>query len=259
MNFAEGVYVGYKYYDAQSVPVKYPFGYGLSYTTFSCTDVRIENDGVHFTVTNTGARFGGFVAQVYVKADRKNLTAKYKELKGFKKVFLDAGESKSVFIPFDDYTFRLWSTADNRWEKGGKYEVFLCENCRDVIYSKTLELGKAVEQTGEPISYADYYTGNLAKDSADVGAQEGRRRVVADYSTIIADLKYSKGFVGKVFGFVAFHYSTAKDKIIANSFSYLPLRSLMQFMRLEEVQAEGLIEACNGHFFKGLRKLIFKK
>jgi beta-glucosidase len=281
MTFAEGVYVGYKYYDALGLPVKYPFGYGLSYTTFKCSDAEINADGVTFTLTNTGKRDGAFVAQVYVKAERGCLKSSFKELKGFKKVFLKVGASERVYIPFDEYTFRVWNKERARWEVGSRYEIFLGENSRDVLFSQKLQIEKGCvrhfgdycfaeddkieddkidDKMKESLSYADYYAQNL--ETGSHGEKETTERikgVVADYSTIIADLKYCKGIMGKVFGFIAFHYSTAKDKIIANSMSYLPLRSLMQFMRLDSVQAEGMIEACNGKFFHGLKKIIFKK
>lgn len=267
MTFAEGVYVGYKYYDAFNVPVKYPFGFGLSYTKFKYSDFALEKDGLRFVVTNVGVCDGACVPQLYIKAERENLATSFKELKGFKKIYLKAGESVSAFIPFDQYTFRVWDSQKGGWRKDGEYEVYLADDIINVNFVthvyvsgdtvKVYENGVTAEDSDGKLSYKEYYDKNLAAGGEITPVVKGR--VVADYSTIVGDLIRSRGIVGKIFGFIAFHYSTANDKIIANSMSYLPLRSLMQFMGLEYIQAEGLIEACNGKFFKGLKKLIFKK
>ena len=97
--------------------VQYPFGFGLSYTTFEYSDIKVDNDGVSFTLTNTGKYDGAEVAQLYVGLPNAIVFRPAKELKGFQKVYLKAGESKEVRIPFDDKTFRYWNVETDRWEK----------------------------------------------------------------------------------------------------------------------------------------------
>ena len=124
--YRESIYVGYRYYDTSKVRVQYPFGYGLSYTTFEYSDLEITETGVTFTLKNTGDFDGAEVAQMYVSLPNGTVFRPIKELKGFQKVFLKAGESKKVSISFDDKTFRYWNTKTNRWEiEEGSYEIFI--------------------------------------------------------------------------------------------------------------------------------------
>ncbi len=107
--YMEGIYVGYRYYDKAKAAVRWPFGYGLSYTQFVYSDLIVKENGISAKVTNTGKCAGGEVVQLYVAAPAEGLHRPEKELKGFAKVFLQPGESKIVEIPFDEYTFRVWN------------------------------------------------------------------------------------------------------------------------------------------------------
>ena len=109
----EALFVGYRYFDTFGKEVRYPFGYGLSYTTFEYSDLKVDEKGVTFTVKNTGASAGAEVAQLYVGLPDAKILRARKELKGFAKVFLEAGESGTVTIPFDSYTFRYWNVKKN--------------------------------------------------------------------------------------------------------------------------------------------------
>ena len=100
--YREGLYVGYRYYETANVPVLFPFGFGLSYTTFAYSDLKVSNKEATFTLTNTGSMDGAEVAQLYVGKPDAKVFRPAKELKGFAKVFLKAGESKTVTIPLDD-------------------------------------------------------------------------------------------------------------------------------------------------------------
>ena len=104
--YREGPYIGYRYFDTVGEPVRYPFGYGLSYTTFAYSDLHAQADEVSFTLANTGLRVGAEVVQVYVGCKNGKVFRPAKELKGFAKVFLKAGEQKRVKIPLDNKAFR---------------------------------------------------------------------------------------------------------------------------------------------------------
>ncbi len=113
--YREGIYVGYRYFDKAKMQVRYPFGYGLSYTSFEYSDLVVNNDGVTFKITNTGSVDGAEIAQMYVSLPGAKIFRPEKELKGFKKIFLKAGESREVVIPFDERTFRYFNVKVNRW------------------------------------------------------------------------------------------------------------------------------------------------
>ena len=134
--YREGLYVGYRYYDTAKVRVLYPFGFGLSYTEFKYSDLTVDQDGAEFTLTNTGDIDGAEAAQLYVGMKDARVFRPEKELKGFQKVFLRAGESRKVRIPFDDKTFRYWNVRTNRWEvEGGTYTIMIGASCLDIRLS----------------------------------------------------------------------------------------------------------------------------
>lgn len=105
--YREGLYVGYRYYDTVEKGVRYPFGYGLSYTTFAYADLEIKETGVSLVITNTGNQDGSDVVQMYIGLPGGEVFRPKKELKGFRKVFLKAGERRKIEIPFDDKAFRF--------------------------------------------------------------------------------------------------------------------------------------------------------
>ncbi len=145
--YREGLYVGYRYYDTAGVPVRYPFGYGLSYTTFDYSDLKATETGVTFTVTNTGKWDGAEVAQVYVSRKNGEVFRPKKELKGFTKVFLKAGQRKTVTVPLDDKAYRYFHTGFDRWEvESGDYEISVASSVRDVRLTATV----SVQGTGVP-------------------------------------------------------------------------------------------------------------
>ncbi len=115
VEYREGLYVGYRYYqtaDAGGVP----FGCGLSYTTFAYSDLKADEKGVTLTVTNTGSCAGAEIVQLYVAKQDAKIFRPAQELKGFAKVFLAPGESRTVSIALDDKAFRYWNVKTDRWK-----------------------------------------------------------------------------------------------------------------------------------------------
>ena len=161
--YREGLYVGYRYYETANKAVRYPFGYGLSYTTFAYSDLKVNAENVTFTLTNTGSVAGAEIAQLYVAKPDAVVFRPAKELKGFAKVFLKAGERKTVSIPLDDKTFRYWNVATDSWEvEGGSYQLLVGANVQDIRLTAEI----ALPGTGAPGPYVgealpDYYTGNV--------------------------------------------------------------------------------------------------
>ncbi|MCL8014905.1 glycoside hydrolase family 3 C-terminal domain-containing protein [Streptomyces sp. AS02] len=156
VRYGEGVMVGYRYYETADVPVRYPFGHGLSYTAFEQSDFRVSATGADsatasVTVTNTGDRFGKHVVQVYVTSPKRPVTSPARELRGFAKVALAPGESTVVEIALDRRAFAFWDITRDDWTvAGGRYDVQLGENASDIVASAPLDL--AGDQLAKPLT-----------------------------------------------------------------------------------------------------------
>ncbi len=139
--YREGIYVGYRYFDTAGKDVAFPFGHGLSYTTFEYSGLEASEDGVAFTLTNTGEVTGAEVAQVYVhKLDRTFYRAE-QELRGFARVELAPGESTRVSVELGEQAFRYYNVRTGSWEtEGGEYELRVSASSRDVRLRATVRL-----------------------------------------------------------------------------------------------------------------------
>ena len=142
--YRESVFVGYRYYLTANKEVRYPFGYGLSYTTFDYRDMQVEETDSEYKVScevvNNGKYDGAEIVQLYVKAPQ-GVFKPIKELKGFTKVYLKAGESKKVSITVKKDDLRYWNIKENRWTtEGGEYELQLCSDCQTVKLSQAVTI-----------------------------------------------------------------------------------------------------------------------
>lgn len=138
--YKESVFVGYRYYLTAKKPVRYPFGFGLSYTTFEYQNMTAEENETEIRVScdviNTGKYYGAEVVQLYVKGPQ-GVFKPEKELKGFKKVYLEAGASKRVQIVVKKDDLRYWNIREDRWVlEDGIYELQLCSDCMSVRLSQ---------------------------------------------------------------------------------------------------------------------------
>ncbi len=149
--YREGIYVGYRYFDTAGTDVAFPFGFGLSYTTFSYKNLEAGPHGVTFTVTNMGTVSGAEVAQLYVAKPRHDVFRAAQELKGFARVELEPGEAKTVSIPLTDRAFSYYNEATDAWEiEEGAYELRVSASSRDVRLTAEVRLAG----TGAPDPYA---------------------------------------------------------------------------------------------------------
>ena len=136
--YGESSYIGYRYYDTLGLPVAYPFGFGLTYSTFGYSDLAVTPAGrnawtVEFTVTNNGARDAADVPQVYVAVDEKHPTRPAHELRAFRKLHLAAGASCRVSLTLSERDFALWDVADHRWSvPAGEYRIEVGASSRDI-------------------------------------------------------------------------------------------------------------------------------
>ena len=142
--YKESIFVGYRYYLTANKEVRYPFGYGLSYTTFDYRDMQVEETDSEYKVSceivNNGKYDGAEIVQLYVRAPQ-GVFKPIKELKGFTKVYLKAGESKKVAITVKKDDLCYWNVKENRWAtESGEYDLQLCSDCQTVRLSQTVTL-----------------------------------------------------------------------------------------------------------------------
>jgi beta-glucosidase len=149
VRYGEGLFIGYRYYDAKEMPVLFPFGYGLSYTTFAYSNARVsaksfkDADGLTVTVdvTNTGKFAGKEIVQVYVHDQRSGLVRPEKELKGFAKVDLQPGETKSVSIQLDFRAFAYYHPEYKQWiTEDGDFDLLVAASAADIRQTLTVTL-----------------------------------------------------------------------------------------------------------------------
>lgn len=151
--YYESIYVGYRFYDTAGTALRFPFGHGLSYTTFDYSDVSVRSVGgrveVEFTLTNTGDRDGAEVVQVYVRNNDGPVFKAEKELRAFDKVALSAGESRTVSLSFALSDLAYWDVSEHDWVlENGRYEVVVAASAADV----RLEAPLVVDSGREPRS-----------------------------------------------------------------------------------------------------------
>ena len=277
IEYREAYGIGYRYFEKADVLVRFPFGYGLSYTTFEYANLEIKQDGVDFEITNTGDRDGKEIAQLYVGLTESEIIRPLKELKGFIKVELKAGETKKVHIAFDDKTFRYFNTQTNKWEvEEGNYDIMIGASSNNIRLQGNLK----VKGTGALPPYdkrmlPNYAVGNLRNiPDAEFEALLGhpipdgslpfykKNRMVVDYNTTVKELRYAKRWIGRLVGKAIPWFTRVLNKMgkreLANTLImgvvHQPLRGWSRFSQggLRMSQLDGLVMVFNGHFFKGL-------
>jgi beta-glucosidase len=277
--YRESIFVGYRYYNTAGGPngisVRFPFGFGLSYTEFNYSDFSLNNDGAIFTITNTGKTAGAEIAQLYVSLPDSAIFRAQKELKGFARVFLQSGESKTVNISFDDKTFRYFNTATNHFEiEGGAYQVCIGASSRDVRLSGILTVNgtEAVLPRCDPATLPSYFSGQVKKvPDGEFALLLGRtpppsrwdRSLPLGREDAFAQLFYAKSpfarFIWKILNSIRTG-SEAKGKPDLNIFYIynMPLRGIakMSGKAVNMSMIDALLEIINGHFFKGLGHLV---
>ena len=250
----------------------YPFGFGLSYTTFEYSDIKVDEAGVTFTVKNTGKTDGAEVAQLYVGMKDAKVYRPEKELKGFAKVFLKAGESTEVKIAFDDKTFRYWNVRTNAWEvEGGAYRIMVGASCADI----RLETEVQVEGTTEEYPYftnrmPSYYSGLIQQvDDKEFEAllgtpiPHGKWSGELTVNDAICQMYYAKSAIARF----AYKQLTKMKKKSEDAgkpdlnilFIYnMPFRAIAKMTggMVSMEMVEGIVTMVNGHLFRGLGRTI---
>ena len=272
LEYRESIFVGYRYFDTAQKEVKYPFGFGLSYTTFEYSDINVAEDKVTFTITNTGKMDGEEIAQMYVSCKSDKIYRPKKELKGFKKVFLKAGESKQVEIPFDDKTFRYFNVKTNKFEiETAEYVINIASNVEDVRISAEISIkGTEAENPYDKEKMPSYYNADIKNvDDKQFETLLGRKIPDGSWSGELSmydafcQLYYAKRWVGRLVYKILTSIkkkSEAKGKPDLNilfiyNMPFYALAKMTGGMVRTEI-AQGIVSIWNGHFFKGVGRVI---
>ncbi|HHV12084.1 MAG TPA: glycosyl hydrolase [Clostridiales bacterium] len=276
VEYREGPYIGYRYYDTAGVPVLYPFGYGLSYTSFEYSGLTVDDRKAVFQLTNTGKVAGKEVVQLYVGCRSDKIFRPKKELKGFQKIELQPGETKTVTIPFDDKTFRYFNVLTNGWEiETADYEIMVGASSADIRLSTMV----SIIGTEAPVPYdrgrlPSYYSGKANNVSvAEFEALLGTKVPVSTwdrtkplgYNDTIAQCQYAKGWAARfAYHTISFAYRFLKKigkrstaNLIMMSVYHMPFRGVARMTggMVTLPMVDGLLIMVNGRFFKGLRHL----
>ncbi|GAA1411308.1 glycoside hydrolase family 3 C-terminal domain-containing protein [Oerskovia paurometabola] len=270
--YREGPYVGYRYYSTVGVPVTFPFGFGLSYTTFDYADLAVDADGVTFTLTNTGDVAGAEVAQLYVgRQDADGVHRPVRELKGFAKVHLAPGESRRVRIDFDRFTFRHFSTTSGTWEtEGGAWTLAVASDVETVL----LEADHVVAGTAAsavPALPEEYRTGRVTDVSDEAFAAllgrplalRGRGTGPLGVNSPLSDMEHARSPLARLaYRELARRIARAEAKGTPDLnllfLRGMPFRAIAKMTNgaMSMDMAEGLLTIVNGHFFRGSGALV---
>ena len=272
VEYRESIYVGYRYYDKVEKAVRFPFGHGLSYTEFEYSDIKLSADSikdtdtlaVSFKVKNVGDRDGAEVAQVYVNDVESIIYRPVKELKGFKKVFLKAGEEKEVTITLDKRAFAYYNVKLGDWHvESGEFKILVGASSRDIKLTASVQVASTVE--AEIPDYREsapsYYTGNimhvddnefkaiLGHDIPQSERDKSQRLTILNTLEDAADGKWGGRFnrmLSKMLGTETMAGAVALQTPIKNFIS-------MSFGLFSPNMAEGLLIILNDDkFFKGM-------
>ena len=272
VQYREGLYVGYRYYQTAGVPVAFPFGHGLSYTQFAYSDLHADAHSATLTVTNTGDRAGAEIVQLYVAKPNAEIFRPAQELKAFAKVQLAAGESKTVTLTLDDKAFRYWNTRTESWEvEGGTYELRVGASSADIRLTAAVEVigtdalnpyaGKALPhyQSGKVQTVPD------AEWETLLGRPIPDDRVKIDRNMTLGELNHGRSPLGWLVWAVLtalLNASYKKGKPDLNVlFQYnMPLRALAKMTNgaISMGMVDGIVMEVQGFWVIGLVRVIFE-
>jgi len=285
VEYRESIFVGYRYYNTADKPVRFPFGYGLSYTTFEYGELKADKTSMDDTdtltvtvdVKNTGQTAGSEIVQLYVSHKNPTIFKATHELKGFEKVKLAAGESKTVTIKLDKRSFAYYNTKIADWHvESGEYEMQIGASSRDIRGRITVNIKSTVDaevpdySKTAPVYYAINDGINSIPDeqfTAILGRplpkrEKGKNEPFDDNATF-GDIQVK--WIGRVFAkrvkkeALQTMASSAEDikDMLDKMFDDMPLRSIrmMAGEKMPPQLVEGLLTALNGHLIKGVKMM----
>ena len=281
--YKESLYVGYRYFDTVNAEVRYPFGFGLSYTTFSYDNLELKYEFfeqkiqyiISFDVTNTGKKEGQEVAQLYVSNHSRGVYKPIHELKGFAKVSLKPGETKRVEIPLCQNELRIYdiTTHEPILEKG-EYVFEIGSSSRDILLKKSVQIEGDYASHLIDNDIPSYYKPSFPFVSSDeefekilqdkIPHSKNRHERPFSKNSTLRDI--DKTLVGKIIKKVLLKMATkmkgedveATRKMFIESAMTMPLRGYTMSGFLSNGAVDGLVHLANRHPIRGLWCLIFK-
>ena len=272
VEYREGLYIGYRYFTTAEKAVRFPFGYGMSYTTFAYSDMAADEQGVSLTVTNTGSVAGTEIVQLYVAKKNSDLFRPAKELKGFARVTLAPGEKQRITIMLDDKAFRFWNVKANRWEiEGGEYELLVGASVEDIrLCEKITVHGTATVHPYEDVDLDCYYKGDVLRVSdADfeklLGHPIPNGKTKIDRNLTLGELNHARSPLGWLVWLVLtilLDVSYKRGKPDLNIlFQYnMPLRALAKMTNgaISMGMVDGIVMELQGFWILGLVRVIYE-
>ena len=272
VEYREGLYIGYRYFTTAEKAVRFPFGYGMSYTTFAYSDMVVDEQGVSLTVTNTGSVAGTEIVQLYVAKKNSELFRPAKELKGFARVTLAPGEKQRITIMLDDKAFRFWNVKANRWEiEGGEYELLVGASVEDIRLCEKISVhGTATMHPYEDVDLDCYYKGDvLSVSDADfeklLGHPIPNGKTKIDRNLTLGELNHARSPLGWLVWLVLtilLDVSCKRGKPDLNIlFQYnMPLRALAKMTNgaISMGMVDGIVMELQGFWILGLVRVIYE-
>ena len=272
VEYREGLYIGYRYFTTAEKAVRFPFGYGMSYTTFAYSDMAADEQGVSLTVTNTGSVAGTEIVQLYTAKKNSELFRPAKELKGFARVTLAPGEKQRITIMLDDKAFRFWNVKANRWEiEGGEYELLVGASVEDIRLCEKISVhGTATVHPYEDRGLDCYYKGDVLHVSdADFEKllghpiPDGKTKI--DRNLTLGELNHARSPLGWLVWLVLtilLDASYKRGKPDLNIlFQYnMPLRALAKMTNgaISMGMVDGIVMELQGFWILGLVRVIYE-
>ena len=272
VEYREGLYIGYRYFTTAEKAVRFPFGYGMSYTTFAYSDMAANEQGVSLTVTNTGSVAGTEIVQLYIAKKNSELFRPAKELKGFARVTLAPGEKQRITITLDDKAFRFWNVKANRWEiEGGEYELLVGASVEDIRLCEKISVhGTATVHPYEDRDLDCYYKGDVLHVSdADfeklLGHPIPKGKTKIDRNLTLGELNHARSPLGWLVWLVLtvlLDASYKRGKPDLNIlFQYnMPLRALAKMTNgaISMGMVDGIVMELQGFWILGLVRVIYE-
>ena len=272
VEYREGLYIGYRYFTTAEKAVRFPFGYGMSYTTFAYSDMAADEQGVSLTVTNTGSVAGTEIVQLYTAKKNSELFRPAKELKGFARVTLAPGEKQRITIMLDDKAFRFWNVKTNRWEiEGGEYELLVGASVEDIRLCEKISVhGTATVHPYEDRDLECYYKGDVLHVSdADfeklLGHPIPNGKTKIDRNLTLGELNHARSPLGWLVWLVLtilLDASYKRGKPDLNIlFQYnMPLRALAKMTNgaISMGMVDGIVMELQGFWILGLVRVIYE-
>ncbi|MFV0465255.1 MAG: glycoside hydrolase family 3 C-terminal domain-containing protein [Lachnospiraceae bacterium] len=272
--YREGIYVGYRHFDTHKIAVKYPFGYGLSYTKFEYSDMNVRDNIVRLQVKNTGDYDAFEIVQIYISKLESDLLRPSKELKGFQKLFLKSGESQQVEIPLDDKAFRYYNTISNSWEtEEGEYQIMAGTSSADILLIQTIWIdGSKIPEEMSKMHYPAYRDGNILRIPDDefeglygrkVPNKNWDKNDLLGINDTFCQMYYAKSILARLIYKILTRIKVASMKKGEPNLNVLfiynmPFRGLAKMTggAVSMEMSYAILHMVNGHFFTGLGRLI---